>query len=269
MKTTSDAKGSPETLLRVLAREFRGTRDVQQRTSIAQRYSQAVHRLIGSKKWQSIPPLEDQLPDEWMPAEFFEHWSLRIPPRRTANTAVIVEGKEDIAILRKVLPADVLEACEFQSANGTRKLVSHAGAHASKHHAPVVLVFDTNTLDQAVITRTVQEVRGQMASAVVGVPYDVIWFTPHIEMVFFEGTVDLKRIFPHFKDVFVNKLANEDPKSQLQALFEKGGGPKKLSDFLDELTGEDVEKIRVEEPIYRLITFITNNRAPIFDTAKE
>jgi hypothetical protein len=62
--------------------QFRGTRDEEQRARIAQAYEQAVTELIESKKWCSMPPLEDQLPDEWMPKAFFTFWSLRSPPHR-------------------------------------------------------------------------------------------------------------------------------------------------------------------------------------------
>ena len=78
--------------LGMLAMQFRGTRDEAERTSIAQEYSQVVAELIDSKRWRSIPPLEDQLPDEWMPVSFFEYWSLSPPPRRGAQGGYLANG---------------------------------------------------------------------------------------------------------------------------------------------------------------------------------
>ena len=75
-------KVAPLRQLGALAVQFRGTRDEEQRARIAQAYEQAVTELIESKKWRSMPPLEDQLPDEWMPKAFFTFWSLRSPPHR-------------------------------------------------------------------------------------------------------------------------------------------------------------------------------------------
>ena len=86
MKHIPDPKVPPEKRLCMLAREFRGTRDERERASIASKYAKAVLQLIGSKKWRRIPTLEDQLPDEWMPAEFFRYWSLRPPIRRAGRT---------------------------------------------------------------------------------------------------------------------------------------------------------------------------------------
>jgi hypothetical protein len=79
-------KMPPERQLRILAREFRGTKDEQKRTSIAKQYARLVAHLINSKRWRRIPVLEDQLPDAWMPDRFFEYWRLRLPIRRAGRT---------------------------------------------------------------------------------------------------------------------------------------------------------------------------------------
>jgi hypothetical protein len=71
----------------MLAMQFRGTRNEAERQSIAAAYAHAVGELIASKKWRLIPPLEDQLPDEWMPEAFFQHWSLNPPPGQTRQRA--------------------------------------------------------------------------------------------------------------------------------------------------------------------------------------
>jgi hypothetical protein len=65
--------------------QFRGARDEAERASIARAYQEAVAELIDGKKWRQMPSLEDQLPDEWMPEAFFEHWSLSPPPRRAGR----------------------------------------------------------------------------------------------------------------------------------------------------------------------------------------
>lgn len=57
-----------------LAMEFRGNRDEEARKDVAQRYSEVVDKLIASGQWVEIPPFEDQLPDEYMPASFNRYW---------------------------------------------------------------------------------------------------------------------------------------------------------------------------------------------------
>jgi hypothetical protein len=63
-----------EDFLGRLAMQFRGTRNEEIRREIANEYSRTVQRLIGTGRWDEMPAFEDQLPDEWMPAEFFEYW---------------------------------------------------------------------------------------------------------------------------------------------------------------------------------------------------
>jgi hypothetical protein len=253
----------PEKQLCILAREFRGTRDEQQRVAIASEYAKAVKRLIKSKSWDEIPTLEDQLPDEWMPDDFFTHWSLRPPIRRTARPAIITESKQDVTILKALLPAEMRDACQLESAGGRPNLVHQAREHLGKHHAPIVILFDTNILEQAVIADMIRDMKDQVNPAAVGIPYDVICCIPQIEMIFFEGAIDLQRIFPRFEEVFVNKLARTNPRQQLEALFKEGGGPRTLSAFLGKLKSDEVEKVQARDPIRRIVFFVTNNLAPV------
>src|SRR5262245_49761076 len=70
MKPKRESKIPLAKQLCILARQFRSTREEQQRVFIAEAYAEAVDQLIESKKWRRIPSLEDQLPDEWMPEAF-------------------------------------------------------------------------------------------------------------------------------------------------------------------------------------------------------
>jgi len=60
-----------------LAMRFRHDRDLNERSIVADEYADEVRRLISSGKWDEIPAMEDQLPDEYMPKEFFKFWSIR------------------------------------------------------------------------------------------------------------------------------------------------------------------------------------------------
>ncbi len=128
---------------------------------------------------------------------------------------------------------------------------------------PIVILFDTNTLEHAVIADLLRDIKDQVAPAAVGIPYDVVCCIPHIEKVFFESAIDLQRIFPRFEEVFVNKIAQSNPKQQLEALFKEGGGPGTLNDFLGKLKSEEVEKVQAKDPIRQIVVFITNNLAPV------
>jgi hypothetical protein len=64
-----------EAHLGALAMSFRGTRVKDERESIAKEYAKTVKKLVKSRCWKEMPPPEDQLPDEYMPREFFQYWS--------------------------------------------------------------------------------------------------------------------------------------------------------------------------------------------------
>jgi hypothetical protein len=90
-------------------------------------------------------------------------------------------------------------------------------------------------------------------------PFDIIYCIPHIEAIFFEDTSPLQRVFTQFRNVFILRFAKTQPKDQLELLFQKGGGPKALNTLLDELTSDDIKKLRASYPIQQVMAFITNN----------
>ena len=171
---------------------------------------------------------------------------------------ILTEGSQDIAILRAVLPPELVDACEIRPTNGST-IVSVARTHILLHHAPIAILLNTETMDPTVIAETVQTTRYLMRLVAGDTPFDIVYFIPQIEAIFFEGSIDFQRIFPDFKPHFILQFAKTQPKQQLQVLFEKGRGPANLRAFLDELTSEEVEQLRSKNPIRQLITFITSN----------
>jgi len=252
--------------LGLLAMKFRGTRDEGEIAKIVKEYGKIVARLIESGTWDEIPPPEDQLPDELMPLAFFHYWSLpSLHPaddHHSTKPAIILEGMEDVAIVKAILPPCLVDACELQPTEGRSTLVSAARAHILQHHAPIAILFDTDTVDPTVIMETIQTTKQLVASVAGDIPFDIISFIPHIEAAFFEGSIDLQRIFPRFKKVSIQKVAKLQPKEQLRVLFEKGGGPRKLEEFLAHLTLDEVKQLQSKGPIHQLITFIKSNRDP-------
>jgi hypothetical protein len=172
---------------------------------------------------------------------------------------IIVEGFTHIAILRALLPPDLVRACNLRPAAARPTLVSVARTHLVKHHVPTAVILDTNTLDPTIITETVQTTRHLMSAVAGDTAFDIIYCIPHIEAIFFEDTTALRRIFPQFGNLFILQFAKTQPKDQLELLFQQGGGPKTLNAFLDQLTSENIEKLRSSYPIEHAMAFITNN----------
>ena len=169
---------------------------------------------------------------------------------------IIVDGRADIAILRAVLPPILAEACQFAGAEGRSTLVSLARTFLIKYHAPSAIVMDTDTMDPTTIAETVRASRHLIAAVAGETPFEVVYCIPEIETIFFDGVVNLQRIFPDFENCFFLPFASTQPKQQFELLLRDGGGPKTLSDFLDQLTTSDVEKLQRTYPIRQLSAFI-------------
>jgi hypothetical protein len=172
---------------------------------------------------------------------------------------IFMEGQTDAAILGALLPSEMVNACQLRSIPERSTLVSVARTHLIKYQAPTAVILDTDTLDPTVLAERIQTTRYLMAAAAGDTPFDVIPCVPHMEAIFFEDTTALQRIFPHFGNVFILQFARTQPKDQLEVIFEKGGGPKNLNAFLDQLTSDEVEKLRALYPLQQVMAFIANN----------
>lgn len=172
---------------------------------------------------------------------------------------IIMEGQTDAAILRALLSPELLKACHLMPIAPRSTMVSVARTYLIKHHAPTAVLLDTDTLDPTIISERIQTTRYLMAAAAGDTPFDIIYCVPHIEAIFFEDTSALQRTFPQFGNAFILQFARTQPKDQLEVLFQKGGGPSTLNAFLDQLTSDDIEKLRTMYPIQHVMAFITNN----------
>lgn len=172
---------------------------------------------------------------------------------------IIVEGLTDEAILRALLPGELVDACNLMPTAGRSTIVSVARTHLIKSQAPTAVVLDTDTLDSTIIAETVQTTRYLMGAVAGNTPFDVIYCVPHIEAIFFDHPAALHRIFPQSAAVFIPRFAKTQPKDQLDLLFQKGGGPGSLNAFLDQFTPDEVESLRAAQPIQQLMAFIANN----------
>jgi hypothetical protein len=172
---------------------------------------------------------------------------------------IIMEGQAGATILRALLPPELVKACRFMAIPARSTLVSVARTHLIKHHAPTAVLLDTGTLDPTINAERIQITRYLMAAVAGDAPFDLIYCIPHLEKIFFEDTGALRRLFPQFDNNFIPEFAKTQPKDQLEVLLQRGGGPKTLNAFLDQLTSDEVEKLRALEPIQQVMAFITNN----------
>jgi hypothetical protein len=127
--------------------------------------------------------------------------------------------------------------------------------------------MDTDSLDPSAIRETVTSTEQLLSAVADGVPFKVVYCIPEIEAIFFEAPIDLKRIFPLYDEHFFLMYAKTRPKEALNYLLENGGGPKTLSAFLDQLTLEDIGRLRTTYQIGQLIGFANEVRSRVAQAA--
>jgi hypothetical protein len=173
---------------------------------------------------------------------------------------IVLKDRSGIAIVTALLPSDLLASCRLLAVEERSTLVSVARTHLIKHHSPIAVMIDTDTLDPTIIAETVGTTRYLMSAVAGETPFEIIYCVPHLEAIFFEAPIDFQRIFPNFSRVFILQFAKTQPKNQLDFLLKEGGGPGNLSDFLNELTADDIVKLQATYQIQHLMAFIKNNR---------
>jgi hypothetical protein len=171
---------------------------------------------------------------------------------------VVVEGPSDVAVLKVLLPNDILGTCDFVPAGGRSALSSIARTLLVKHRRPLALMFDTETLEASAIREAFSTMDQLLRAVAVKTPVVIIPCIPELEAIFFEAPATLKRLFPQYDQQFFLMFAKTRPKEALTILFENGGGPTTLPELLDCLTSDDVEQFRRIYPITQLITFISD-----------
>src|SRR5438105_1575841 len=124
---------------------------------------------------------------------------------------IIVEGLTHVAILRALLPAELVNACKLMPTASRSTIVSVARTHLIKHRAPTAVMLDTDTLDPTIIAETIQTTRHLVGAVAGDTPFDIIYCIPHIEAIFFEDVAALQRIFPQFGNVFILQFAKTQP----------------------------------------------------------
>jgi hypothetical protein len=172
------------------------------------------------------------------------------------NIFVVMKRPSHLAILKALLPPEVLGACDFVVTDPRSSFASVARTLLVKHHRPLAAVIDTESLEPSVIHDVVATTEQLLRMVAGATPFRVISCTPALEAVFFEGHLNLKKIFPHAEQQFL-MFAKTSPKEALNFLFENGGGPKNLSEFLDRLLPEDIAKLQATYPIQHLVSFIS------------
>ncbi len=168
---------------------------------------------------------------------------------------VVVEGMTDAAILRALLPVDLMQHVALTPAGGRSNITSIARTLLVSRRKPVAILVDTDSVDERIIQDRLRSTQELLKAVAGGIPTRVILLIPSIESIFFAGGV-LPKFYGDPLPEEVRVLARSSPKEALERLFARPGGPKNLQALRDNFGDDELAAIRATLPIRELIAFL-------------
>ena len=169
---------------------------------------------------------------------------------------VFVEGEQDVAILKKLLPAKLLKDVEILAGGGVYGASTLAASFLAKRQQPVALVLDADTNDEHLIYERYDLARWSLEQASVNTPFEVLIAKPSIEAVFFQDQTLLETITKHQFTELEWKLAKLQPQTILAS--EPGGKSAAIQKLLANLNKESIETLRQHPLIQSLTGFLSS-----------
>jgi hypothetical protein len=168
------------------------------------------------------------------------------------DLTIVVEGKTDIAILRRLLVRREDFSLGFYSGDGRMSQTSLGRNILFHEGGPLLIVIDADTLTPKTAAETCDSIRSALRSVSADDRFDVFAIIPELEVLFFEASNILVRRFGEEK---VNELVIERghyrPKAVLEDILRSVGLSRE--NFYKTLSDKDVEELRCGNQARRLI----------------
>jgi hypothetical protein len=165
---------------------------------------------------------------------------------------IVVEGKADLAILRRLVVRQENSAFDFYAGAGRMSLTSLGRNILFHEGGPLLIVIDADTLTPKTAAETCDSIRSALRSVSPDDRFDVFAFVPELEVLFFEASTVLVRRFGTEKvSELVIERGHYRPKAVLEDILQSD----RLSreDFYKTLSDEEVEELRCGDQARRLI----------------
>ncbi len=168
---------------------------------------------------------------------------------------IIVEGSSDEQILKKLLPARIVQSVTFNVAGGASRAVSIARTLPALGH-PVVLVLDAETTNEFQVAERQDTLEHLLRTGSAGLPFLLLLQIPTIETLLVPDRKILEKHTGPLSDLEW-QFARAQPDAFFKALAENGAAAdKRTKKFLDALSADEVACLREQETICRLVEFV-------------
>lgn len=166
---------------------------------------------------------------------------------------VVTEGKDDVLILERCLPEDVVKRVTFVPGMGSYAAMSMAATLLPVKKCPLALVLDADTMNESAILERQEFLRSFLRAAAGDIPFEVFLAVPSIEAILFQDRTLVPQLIHRGLSDQEWAQARYDPKQVLavatQAL--------PLRAVLEGLSEESTRALREGHPLLsRLTSFL-------------
>ncbi|GAC1643264.1 MAG: hypothetical protein NVS9B11_12610 [Candidatus Dormibacteraceae bacterium] len=137
----------------------------------------------------------------------------------TTKLSIVVEGRSDAALLKRILPEN-LPTARYYAAGGRTSVATVARNILAHEGTPVLVVADADTLDAKKGNNERMTMQMALRGVSSSVPFDVFFFVPELEVMIFETP----ELVAYFSAGTANELAlavqgHSRPRQALQQLL--------------------------------------------------
>jgi hypothetical protein len=175
---------------------------------------------------------------------------------------IVVEGPREEHFLKRLLPPELLAGVEVvATGDHWGSLTSMARSLVMSRRVPVAMLRDAETISPRLITERRVNTWDVLNLVTAPVPKRLIQAVPSLEAAFFEEPSVLERYFgrPIPEDYVI--LGKRDPQGVLELLARQSGRPWNLTELLDGLRPDEVERLQSTPVIREVCDFLREAHA--------
>jgi hypothetical protein len=176
---------------------------------------------------------------------------------------LVCEGDRDAQLLKRVLPAELLNTVEIIAAGGLSSLKSLARSLIVRRQSPVVIVIDADLTVPSQVEERRKDIEEIVGSVAANTPFKVILAVPMLETIFFQDISLLSRLLGYEPSQEMLGLAVYQPKQSLNQLIAQSKKCQSQFQLVEQLTNEDLEVFRKIPVIQEIVMFLQSVRETV------
>lgn len=167
---------------------------------------------------------------------------------------LLVEGQNDAALLRKVLPVEALSGVELIVAGPG--IASLARSLLVRRRCPVALLMDSDSIEPDVVAVQRESTEELIRLANASIPTKVVTAVPQIESWFFAAPESIERVFGEKVPEEWVGFGRRDPKGVLEQLARNTNIEWNTDRAISQLDAADIDRIRAVPEVEELCAFL-------------